>query len=328
MTTEFTLHGGNLAQARTQFGEGVAPWLDLSTGINPAAWPGVDAISPDWQSLPDPADLAEMEAIAAAHFGAAPELCCAVPGSELALRLLGHLLDVPGAYLTPSYRSHAAVFPDGRPLANFDMMPEEPLALLLANPNNPDGRIIPPEQLLEWHAVLAVKQGWLVVDEAFADAAPAHSIASHVDGSARLIVLRSFGKFFGLAGVRLGFVLAPPPIVAALRRLLGDWPLSAGAVAIGTAAYGDTRWIAETREELPRRAARLDAVLRDAGLQPVGACPHFRLIESANAGALFENLAKKNILTRPFDYNPRWLRLRVPVHEADLFRLRGALCDG
>ncbi|MBB6122830.1 threonine-phosphate decarboxylase CobD [Sphingobium subterraneum] len=328
MTSIFTRHGGGLAQARAMFGEGGRPWLDLSTGINPVAWPGVDGLSPDWQSLPDPAHLAELEATAAAHFGVVPELCCAVPGSELALRLLGKLLDIPGAYLSPCYRTHSSAFAGGRALATFDVPPDEPLALLLANPNNPDGRIIAPEQLMEWHAMLVGKQGWLVVDEAFADATPANSIAQHVNAARHLIVLRSFGKFFGLAGVRLGFVLAPPAIIEALRGLLGEWPLSAAALAIGIAAYNDKGWIVETREALPRRAGRLDALLRESGLQPMGGCPHFRLIECENADAMFVNLAQKGILTRPFDYNPRWLRLGVPAREADVVRLIGALCDG
>jgi cobalamin biosynthetic protein CobC len=328
MTAAFTRHGGNLAQARAVFGTGAEPWLDLSTGINPVAWPGADAIPLDWRSLPDPADLAELEAIAAGHFGVTPELCCAVPGSELALRLLGKLLDMPAAYLSPGYRTHKAAFTNGRPFTTFSAPPDEPLALLLANPNNPDGRIFAPELLLEWHALLAAKQGWLIVDEAFADATPATSIAPHMDAGGHLIVLRSFGKFFGLAGVRLGFVLAPPLIVAALRHILGDWPLPAAALAIGKAAYSDKRWIKETREYLPRHAAGTDMALREVGFQPVGGCPHFRLIESERSSALFERLARKGILTRPFDYNPQWLRLGVPAHQADLLRLREALYDG
>ncbi len=328
MIAAFTRHGGNLAQARAIFGEGAVPWLDLSTGLNPSAWPGVAGVQYDWRGLPDPADLAALEAMAARHFGAAADLCCAVPGSDIALRLLGAVLDMRGAYLTPGYSGHAAAFTQGMPLAALEAAPDGPLALLLANPNNPDGRMLAPERLREWHDALAARQGWLVVDEAFADATPAISMASQVGDDGRLIVLRSFGKFFGLAGVRLGFVLAPPPVIAAFRRALGDWPVSAAALAIGKAAYAATDWISAARRELPGRAERLDEVLRDHGLEPLGACPHFRLIDSERGGVLFTRLARHAILTRPFDHAPRWLRLGVPAEEGDLARLAQALADG
>lgn len=328
MTTAFTRHGGNLAQARATFGDEAAPWLDLSTGINPLPWPVRADLQYDWQALPDTAELAALEATAARHFGVAEELCCAVPGSDIALRLLGAVLDIPGAYLVPGYSGHAAAFAQGMPIAAFEAAPEGALALLLANPNNPDGRITGPDLLLEWRDRLAARHGWLVVDEAFADAMPEASLASQVGADGRLIVLRSFGKFFGLAGVRLGFVLAPPPLIAAFRRLLGDWPVSDAALAIGAAAYADGDWIAGARRDLPRRAARFDAVLRTCGLEPIGICPHFRLIASDGASALFTRLARHGILTRPFDYAPRWLRLGVPGTEGDLARLERALADG
>ena len=328
MIAAFTRHGGKLAEARAIYGDGVGPWLDLSTGINPVPWPGAGEIPHDWRALPDPAGLATLEAAAARHFGVAAQLCCAVPGSDIALRLLGTVLDLPGAYLAPGYSGHAAAFADGTPLAGFVARPKGSLALLLANPNNPDGRVRAPNLLLEWRDALAEREGWLVVDEAFADATPAISVARHVRADQRLIVLRSFGKFFGLAGLRLGFVLAPPPVIAAFRRLLGDWPVSAAALAIGTAAYADSGWIARARRALPRRAAALDAVLRACGLEPQGACPHFRLIDSERAGALFVRAARHGILTRPFDAAPRWLRLGVPADEADLARLHRALTDG
>lgn len=328
MIAAFTRHGGNLAQARAVFGEGAGSWLDLSTGLNPAPWPGATGVAHDWRALPDPGELAALEAKAARHFGVAADLCCAVPGSDIALRLLGTVLGVPGAYLIPGYSGHAAAFSGGTPLSGFDAVQDGPLALLLANPNNPDGSIVAPGTLATWHDRLAAEGGWLVVDEAFADATPAISMASRVGDDGRLIVLRSFGKFFGLAGVRLGFVLAPPPVIAAFRRMLGDWPVSAAALAIGRAAYGDRDWIDEARRELPRRAARLDAVLRDNGFQPRGACPHFRLIETDQAGILFTRLARHGILTRPFDQAARWLRLGVPADEADLGRLAQGLADG
>lgn len=332
MTDGFTWHGGRLAQARAVFGDGPDPWIDLSTGINPQPWPGADAIAPDWRALPDPDALRALEAAAAASFGADPAHVCAVPGSEMGLRLLRVLFDLPARHWMPCYRTHAAIFPNSRPVA----VPAGPLAgpptspdvLVLANPNNPDGRIVPPAELLAWLGWQEAVGGWMVVDEAFADVVPEASLAAQVADGRSLIVTRSFGKVFGLAGVRLGFVIAPPPVLATLREYLGDWPVSAAAIAIGTAAYRDTGWIAAARVAIRRRAGVLDALLRRHGFEPLGHCPLFRLVEVADARALFERLARRQILTRPFEDHPHWLRLGLPAGDGELDRLDRALGDG
>lgn len=321
MTELFTHHGGSLAAAVQHFGGGFRDWLDLSTGINPVPWQGQVEI--DWHPLPAAQDLAELEAAAAQHFGVAPQFCCAVPGSEMALRLMGQWLG-RGAYHWPSYRTHASAFPEG---AAGDIN-SGTAALLLANPNNPDGRIVARDDLRDWHDRLMRRDGWLVVDEAFADAAPQFSVSSKVGQWPRLITLRSFGKFFGLAGLRLGFVLAPPEVTAMLRAILGDWPLSAGAIAMGRAAYQDAAWIAQARRDLAQRATQMDRLLAGHGLKTRGACPHFRLIEDDAAQTLFNTLAQAHILSRPFDYAPHWLRLGIPARDEDFERLDKVLADG
>ncbi|WP_336962899.1 threonine-phosphate decarboxylase CobD [Sphingobium aquiterrae] len=328
MSGEWTWHGGRLAEARAFFGEGAEPWIDLSTGINPVAWPGAAAIAPDWHPLPDPRQLAALEAAAARHFGVDPAHCCAVPGSEMGLRLLAAILPLPALHFTPAYRTHGAIFPQSRGIADVPASLAEPSALLLANPNNPDGRMVAPAQLLAWLGRMQDAGGWLIVDEAFADAAPGQSVAAMVADDRQLIVMRSFGKYFGLAGLRLGFVLGPARIVAAYRQWLGDWPLSAAALAIGTEAYRDTGWIARTRADLPERAARLDDLLMRHGHRPIGHCPLFRLIEADDAHGLFQHLARHAILTRPFAENPRWLRFGLPSGAAAYERLDRALANG
>ncbi len=326
MTGAFHWHGGRLDEARARFGGEAAQWLDLSTGINPNPWPRAAEMHFDWQSLPSPSHLAALEELAAVHFGVDPALCCAVPGSEIGLRLLGVALDLPGRFVLPCYRTHRAIFTDSRPAVSDPA--DERAVLIVANPNNPDGRIMPPAVLRQWLARQEAAGGWLVVDEAFADPAPDISVADDVREGRALIVTRSFGKFFGLAGVRLGFAIAPPVIVAGLRRLLGDWPLPAAALNIGMAAYSDARWIAATRATLPLRAAALDAVLRRHGYAPVGGSPLFRLIEYGQAGPLFDALAARHILTRPFADRPDWLRFGLPRDDAALSRLDKALSDG
>lgn len=327
MTPAFIHHGGRLAEAALRFGGEPRDWLDLSTGLNPVPWPIAGAPATDWTALPDPDALAALEAEAARHFGSDPAFTCAVPGSETALRLLAGMLDRPGRALVPAYRTHAEAFATSRPIA-FAETPQDGEVVVLANPNNPDGLLRAPADMLDWQARIARTGGWLIVDEAFADCHPEASVAAEVGTGSRFIVLRSFGKFFGLAGLRLGFVIAPPSLAARLRLLLGSWPVHAAALTIGRAAYADAEWTARTRADLPRRAAALDAVLERSGLAPQGACPLFRYLTGCDAQALFARLAEARILTRPFAERPDTLRLGVPADPAALDRLSRALRHG
>lgn len=327
MTRRWTWHGGGLAAARAHFGETGDPWIDLSTGINPYCWPGASGVDIDWNRLPEEGDLRALEQAAAAHFGADPAHVCAVPGTEIGLRLIGEQLDGPVFHRSPSYRTHGAMVPGAKPVVMERLAQADGETLILANPNNPDGR------WLDEPAMLTLldrrgERGWLIVDEAFADTDPKPAMAAQVAEDRRLIVFRSFGKFFGLAGLRLGFVLGPRSIIDPLRARLGAWPLSAAAITIGSAAYRDVAWIGITRNRLAKAAAALDTVLRGAGFTAIGACPLFRLIETGEAMALFERLARHAILTRPFDEQPHWLRFGLPADRQALARLEAALRGG
>lgn len=324
MSVPWTWHGGGIEAAKRHFGgDG---WIDLSTGINPHPWPGAAALAFDWQRLPDAGALARLEAVAAAYLGVDARHLCAVPGTEAGLRLTGALIGGPARHVAPGYRTHGEMIA-GSLAIKADEAAHWGGTLVVANPNNPDGRTIGADAM---RALLDRRRdgGWLLVDEAFADPDPTTSVAPLVDDDQRLIVFRSFGKFFGLAGVRLGFVVAPKTIVAALRERLGAWPLSAAAIMIGTAAYADRDWIAAARQQLTDEAAALDAMLAGRGFQPIGACPLFRLIEVNYAQALFEHLARRAILTRPFADQPRWLRIGLPADAGARARLEAALADG
>ncbi|MEH6758431.1 MAG: threonine-phosphate decarboxylase [Parasphingorhabdus sp.] len=327
MKEQFTWHGGRLSDARAHFGDSGEPWIDLSTGISPFPWVDAADILPDWLALPDPAKLDKMEAIAAQYYGVHPANICAVPGSEMGLRLLDPILALPALYFTPCYRTHADIFRDSRGISGFQT-PDRPSAVLLANPNNPDGYVVPQETLKRWLEDLEDIKSWLIIDEAFADVMPGISMAEMVDDNRRLILTRSFGKFFGLAGVRLGFILGPKRIVSAYRKLLGDWPVSGGALDIGIAAYSDHPSTNEMRAAITDRAAQLDDILHRHGYTPLGHCPLFRLIETGSALALFERLAQRHILTRPFDGNLNWLRFGLPADDDALERLDRALLSG
>ena len=191
---------------------------------------------------------------------------------------------------------------------------------VVVNPNNPDGRLVPPDAL----AALAGRVGLLVIDEAFADVVPpAWSLAPSPPPNA--VVLRSFGKFFGLAGLRLGFAVAAAPWADRLRDALGPWPVGGPALAIGTAALGDAAWAAATRARLAGDAARLDALLRSHGALPCGGTDLFRLVEVGDAAGWFDGLARAGILTRPFAQQPGRLRFGIPADEIAWRRLDDAL---
>jgi len=230
-------------------------------------------------------------------------------------------LEGPIRAVTPCYGTHKDIADE---TITADRLAASGGTLLLANPNNPDGRLHDPETLL---ALGREQGGWLAVDEAFADAIPDASLLPKSSFEDRLIVFRSFGKFFGLAGLRLGFVVAPATVLARLRALLGDWPVSAEAILWGSAAYRDDAWIAATRERIVRDARALDAMLERHGIAAGGACPLFRLAEVQDAPALFDRLARAGILVRPFADHPRWLRFGLPGTAEAWARLEAALAQ-
>jgi cobalamin biosynthetic protein CobC len=319
-------HGGRLAEARALFPKAPEPWLDLSTGINPVPWTGVVAVADD-SHLPDSDAVTALEAIAAKMFGVAPDHVAAMPGTELALRLLPHVTGAKNVgIVSPTYGSHehawAAVSrvvrrlgPEDRDMGGLD-------AVVRVNPNNPDGEVMTQAEMRALARSLEQQSRWLIVDEAFVDAAPDVSVAPHAAG--RLIVLRSFGKFFGRPGLRLGFVVAAPSVLTALRRMVGDWPVSTQALIVGTQAYGDLTWHAATRARLKEDAALMDQDLKDAGFTIAGGTTLFRLAVHPDVQGRFQRLAEMGVLTRPFEEHPTWLRFGLP-RAADRARLKTAL---
>jgi cobalamin biosynthetic protein CobC len=319
-------HGGRLAEAAQSFPDAPLPWVDLSTGINPHAWAGPRADFAALRRLPDPAETAALEAAAAAAFNVPdPAMVAAIPGAEAGLRLLPRLTGAASvSILRPTYGGHEEAWTAaGYPVRTATLdTPPDTAALIIVNPNNPDGRIVPPEQLRG----LVTETRLLIVDESFGEATPDLSVAPHA--SDRLIVLRSFGKFYGLAGVRLGFVIAGPQIIAQVRAAFGDWPVSAEALAAGTKAYADRDWAQATRASLREDAARLDALLTRAGLALLGGTILFRLCATPHAARWFAHLARHGILVRPFAQQPDWLRFGLPGNEAEWARLEAALQQG
>lgn len=325
--TTATRHGGGLMKAAAAYPEAPLPWLDLSTGINPEPWRGSRAPDAELNRLPDPGALAALETAAAAAFGAAPERMAAVAGAEAAIRLLPLLLGVRSVEIVgPTYGAHAEAW-RAAGVATRLIAPDQAAAsqagvLVIVNPNNPDGRLTARADLIAMARERSAAGRWLVVDESFIECAPDDSVSDVVESG--LIVLRSFGKFYGLAGVRLGFMIAAPDMIGRLRAMLGDWPVSADALVLGRAAYADAGWRAHTTAALAERAGRLDIVLTGAGFDIIGGASLFRLTRTPEAARWFQHLCRAGILTRPFDHTPDALRFGVPA-ERDLPRLQHAL---
>jgi len=326
-------HGGDLAFATARYGAPVGGWLDLSTGINPRPYADT-AIAPEALTrLPQSAAMDELLAAARRCYrvpdGAA---VVAAPGSQALLQWLPTLAQ-PSlvAVVAPTYSEHARAWAAGGTAAGHRMVEVAGLAdaaaadvIVVVNPNNPDGRIFPAAELLDLARGRAGRGGFLVVDEAFADVAPDASVVPRL-GDAPVVALRSFGKFFGLAGLRLGFAVGAPALIAGLERKLGPWAVSGPAVEIGARALADDAWIAATRTGIGDRRRRLDHVLAAAGLDVVGGTDLFRLVDDARAADVFIRLGRAGILVRDFADRPTWLRFGVPGRDADLGRLQRAL---
>lgn len=324
------VHGGDLAAAELRFGRPAEGWLDLSTGINPWSYPLPELDAAVWHRLPDAAAEQALRLAAAVHYGApgAEHVVCA-PGTSALIRWLPLLL--PRGEVTvvgPTYAEHAtgwAAAGHRVEVRHAGDIPSGSRYVVVVSPNNPDGRRPAADELCELAVSLAGRGGLVVVDEAFADAVPEVSLAGRVGPG--LVVLRSFGKFFGLAGLRLGFALCQPELAGSLRTAMGPWAVSGPAVAVGRAALADAGWIRAMRRRLTSEAAALDRILEGAGLGVLGGTPLFRLVSAPRAWSLYEFLGQRGILVRPFAGQPRWLRLGLPGGDSGAARLAAALAE-
>ena len=315
-------HGGRLADLARLFPGARRPFIDLSTGVNPVPYP-IPELPPEvFARLPEPDDVARLEAAAACAYGVAdPASVVAAPGTQILIGLLPLLFPQPAVtVLGPTYAEHAAAWRRSGAAVTEAASPGDG-ALALCNPDNPGGGRIGPSTILEW----ARTRPLTVVDEAFADLeGPGLSVAGALPHPS-LVVLRSFGKTYGLAGVRLGFALASPERAAVIRRALGPWAVSGPAVAIGRTALGDAAWLAATRTRLERDGLILDAMLARAGLPVRGGARLFRLAEGAGAAGAFQALGEAGILVRRFADAPTRLRFGLPGEEQTWSRLAEAL---
>lgn len=314
-------HGGNLDWARRQFGG--SDWIDLSTGINRVPYPVGTVSAAAWTDLPTRAATTGLLAAARIAYGTAAPMV-ALSGAQGAIQAIPRLTR-PGLarVLAPTYNEHAAALRAAgwqvEEVTSVAALAGADLAVLV-NPNNPGGQQVSRQDVLD----LVRQVGRLVVDESFMDATPDLSVAPQA-GLAGLIVMRSFGKFYGLAGLRLGFALGSTADITVLTEMAGPWPVSGAAIEIGTRALQDRPWATATIARLRKDVAACDAITERAGWQLQGGTALFRLYRVRDAVAAQAHLARAAIWARVFPYTNDWVRLGIPGSSIEFSRLRDAL---
>ncbi|MEO8242229.1 MAG: threonine-phosphate decarboxylase CobD [bacterium] len=314
-------HGGNLDQAIRLYGGDPAAWIDLSTGINRVPYP-VGTLPPEvWTALPTRSAMAALlEAARTAYRTTAPIV--ALSGAQGAIQLVPLLARGRARILAPTYNEHAAALRSAgwsvQDVTSLTDLAGADLAVVV-NPNNPDGQHHSRADLL----ALVPKVGRLLVDESFADPVPEQSLAADA-GRPGLIVLRSFGKFYGLAGLRLGFALGEQTDIDRLTVLAGPWPVAGAAIELGRRALRDADWTAETTQRLVADVARLDDMAMKVGWQLIGGTALFRTYATPDATSAQTQLARQQIWSRIFPSSLHWIRLGLPGTPQEWARLASA----
>ena len=328
------IHGGDLTEAIARHGGTPQQWLDLSTGINPWPWPIPSDLPPAiWQRLPSQADQDDLIASARKAYRVPDGInIAAAPGTQALIQWLPRLA-APGsvAIMGPTYGEHALTWrAAGHEVVAFDEsgdLPDSVRHAVIVNPNNPDGRVVNADAIAGIASRLRARGGWLILDEAFADVDPAVSAVA-LCAKLPVVILRSFGKFYGLAGLRLGFAMAAPELAAGIVAALGPWPCSGPALHIGARALADQPWAERTRDKLKREAGKLDEILARAGFAILGGTSLFRLARHPHALQRHAALARQHIWCRSFEGRGNLLRFGLPPDEAGLDRLAAAFTRG
>ncbi len=313
-------HGGGLDAAIARYGGESDAWLDLSTGISPWPYPLPDLTADDWTALPDAGALARLIGAARGFWGVpdGADILAAAGGASALIALLPMLAGPPASVCiqAPTYNEHAAAF-----VANgWSVTQDSAVTRVVVHPNNPTGRLWQRDE------IRPDRNGLLIIDESFCDVTPTWTHIG-LGASPGVIILKSFGKFWGLAGLRLGFAVGHPQTLAKLRRLIGPWPVSGPALRIATAALADHQWAETARARLALGAHRLDALLLSKRAALVGGTDLFRTFAVENADAIYESLAQHRVLSRIFPYSKTWLRLGLPKDEDAWQQLEAGLPD-
>lgn len=320
------IHGGDLTGAEAQFGKPRKGWLDLSTAINAIPYEVRPDLPLNWDHLPTKGEqLALIQAARAYYDVPKSAFIAASPGTQAIIQWLPRLREQSKVHVvSPTYAEHAYCWRAAGHSVRETSNIEDADVVVIVNPNNPTGRTLSAEKILAMAEYQDAKGGWLVVDEAFADVVPSCTAVEYA-GTPGLLILKSFGKFFGLPGVRLGFLIGELSVASELEAALGPWAISGPAIAAGIEALNDHNWQETTMSHLTDDADRMDMLLTSAGLEIIGGTPLFRLADVSDANALYEKLGRQGILVRKFDAHPTWIRFGIPGPESDWERLESAL---
>lgn len=252
------LHGGDIGTASKCFGVPREKWIDLSTGISPLHYPAVDISIEYLIRMPYQQD--SFRSAVRGYYGQHDFL--ATNGSQQTIASLPKCLkNLPIVLPDIGYQEHAEAWrqhgaelvyypsqnaDDAKKVIEKWLASGDEFHLLVINPNNPTCITFSPETLKYWSSQLAGDAA-LIVDEAFADLCPEQSVLG-ANFEANMVVLRSFGKFFGLPGLRLGFVFADQSLLYEIKAYIGVWDVSGPAQEIATRAFLDTQWQADARQ--------------------------------------------------------------------------------
>jgi cobalamin biosynthetic protein CobC len=320
-------HGGRLARAAAHYGIPRDRWLDLSTGVSPHAWPAPAIPAEAWHRLPEDED--DLLDAARAYYGC--EHLLPVAGTQAAIQALPRLRARSRiGVLAPGYAEHAHAWREAG--HDVTLLPMEALVaragefdvVVFISPNNPTGERLPDAfwQLRSRASALLRKPDWMVVDEAFGDS----RLDAFLQPRDGMILLRSIGKFFGMAGARAGFVAAWPALLDALREQLGPWALSGPTRYVVARALRDTVWQDAMRRRLKQESTWLASTLEHAGLKPAGGTDLFQYCPHPDAAGVFEALARRGVLVRLFN-EPSALRFGLPPDDVSHGYLASALAE-
>ncbi|MGB0495833.1 MAG: threonine-phosphate decarboxylase CobD [Kangiellaceae bacterium] len=331
------VHGGQLQKQAKKYNIPAENWLDLSTGISPYSYPVQTIPSSMWRRLPEFSDSL-LKAVKQ-YYGSSKFVACA--GSQAAIQAIPQVWKQvlkfsatrPAKIWLPKvgYKEHQKHWiSNGFSITHYVELPnasdlEENSVVVVINPNNPSGAVYDSKILLELANTLAKKNGLLIIDEAFIDSNLSLSIATKASHFKNLIILRSIGKFFGLAGIRLGFAFANDTWLKQLKVKLGEWPISGPSLYIAEKALSDSSWQSAQRFRLDKQSMALHSLLRRVFNLNSKGCNLFRTINLANATEIFESLCKQAVYVRLTD-DKKSLRFGIPDSDG-FFRLEKALLN-
>ena len=315
-------HGGDIDLAIKKYGGQRADWIDLSTGINRTSYPWQESVKVELRDLPSSKLLMGLEKAASRAYKVAEGTdTAAVQGAQQIISLLPICLKNYNsvAILGPTYNEYEKAFKSSgikaETVSEVSKLSSSDIAIIV-NPNNPTGKVIAEEILDD----LSKKVRILIIDESFKMFS-----SRRIQKFDNVIQINSLGKFFGLAGVRLGFVSGPSDFIKSVREMLGPWPISSIAAEIGIIALNDTTWISEMEKILLEGSNVLHKACSTKNWKLVGKTNLFHTYATSSCLEVEEQFAAHYIWIRTFDYSQTWIRLGIPTSKYEWTRVRQVL---